>query len=199
MTRRCLECGGGVPPRSKECGGNQPGFCSDVCRLKRKRRTTRMWIESHREQKLASDANYRQIYKETHPEYFKHHYAKHRERRQQESLAWYHANAERAYEARKKYVAANRERARVWGRRSANKRRALKKHAFVETVDPRTVFARDNGICGICKIRVDHMSPWEIDHIVPICKGGEHSYANVQLAHRKCNRSKAAKVLAASA
>jgi 5-methylcytosine-specific restriction endonuclease McrA len=31
---------------------------------------------------------------------------------------------------------------------------------------------------------------FHVDHIVPICKGGEHTYANVQPAHPICNISK---------
>jgi 5-methylcytosine-specific restriction endonuclease McrA len=33
-----------------------------------------------------------------------------------------------------------------------------------------------------------------VDHIVPIMRGGVHSYANVQLAHPRCNRMKGAKI-----
>jgi 5-methylcytosine-specific restriction endonuclease McrA len=29
-----------------------------------------------------------------------------------------------------------------------------------------------------------------LDHIIPISKGGEHSYKNVQCAHRQCNVTK---------
>jgi 5-methylcytosine-specific restriction endonuclease McrA len=88
------------------------------------------------------------------------------------------------------------EHARMLGRKQDAKRRAIEQNAFVEVVDHRVVFARDHGICGICKEPVDPMSRWEIDHIVPIMRGGLHSYANVQLAHRKCNRSKGAKLCA---
>ncbi len=73
-------------------------------------------------------------------------------------------------------------------------RRAIEKQVFVEAVDPRVVFERDKGICGICGEPVEMTSPWEVDHIVPIAKRGQHSYANVQLAHRRCNRAKGAKV-----
>jgi 5-methylcytosine-specific restriction endonuclease McrA len=33
-----------------------------------------------------------------------------------------------------------------------------------------------------------------LDHIVPLARGGEHSYANTQPAHPTCNRRKGAKV-----
>lgn len=128
------------------------------------------------------------------PNYFKQYYAANKERRKHESQAWYHANADRALENRKVYVAANRDKARGWGRKSANTRRAILNQVFVEVVDPRVVFDRDRGVCGICASLVDPASPWEIDHVVPISKGGPHSYANVQLSHRACNRSKSARL-----
>lgn len=55
---------------------------------------------------------------------------------------------------------------------------------------------RDHGICQLCMGKVDasktapHRDSPTIDHIVPIAKGGEHSYANVQLAHFLCNSKK---------
>ena len=43
-------------------------------------------------------------------------------------------------------------------------------------------------ICGICDELIDKQ--FEYDHIIPLSKGGTHETANVQLAHRYCNRSK---------
>jgi 5-methylcytosine-specific restriction endonuclease McrA len=84
--------------------------------------------------------------------------------------------------------------ARALLRKQDAKRRAIEKKCFVEAVDPRVVFERDRGICGICHTAVDPMSRWHVDHIVPIMRGGVHSYANVQLAHPRCNRMKGAKI-----
>jgi 5-methylcytosine-specific restriction endonuclease McrA len=160
---------------------------------RRKKDYLNRWKESNRERVLGLNKSYRNVRKLTHPEYFKQHYAKNREKRKSQASEWYHANTEKALQARREYVAANRDKARVWGRRSANTRRAVTKQVFVEVVDARTVFSRDKGVCGICKEAVEMTSRWEVDHIVPISKGGLHCYANVQLAHRKCNRSKGAK------
>jgi 5-methylcytosine-specific restriction endonuclease McrA len=190
----CIECGAGVPPRVKARCGKPPGFCSAECRRRRKRTTYQQWMKTNRDRKLALDAKCRAQRKETHPDYFRQHYAKHREKRKREAGEWYHANSERALEVRRAYVAANIEKARIWGRKSANKRWAIKKNLFVEDVDPLVVFERDKAICGICRKLVDVNSNWELDHIVPLSKQGPHSYANIQLAHRRCNRSKGAKV-----
>jgi 5-methylcytosine-specific restriction endonuclease McrA len=36
---------------------------------------------------------------------------------------------------------------------------------------------------------------WHLDHVVPLSRGGEHSYANVQVAHPFCNLSKGPRLI----
>jgi 5-methylcytosine-specific restriction endonuclease McrA len=81
-------------------------------------------------------------------------------------------------------------RARVRQRKQA--RRARERDQFVEQVDPHIVFERDEGICGICHCAVD-VADYHVDHVIPLARGGEHSYANVQVAHPTCNRRKGAR------
>lgn len=65
------------------------------------------------------------------------------------------------------------------------------------------LFIRDSGKCHICggdcdwndrstknKHFVAGKSYPTIDHVVPLAKGGEHSWANVKLAHFSCNSAK---------
>lgn len=71
-----------------------------------------------------------------------------------------------------------------------------------EHVDPFRVFIRDGWRCQLCgkKLKkenrgsIKEVAP-ELDHIVPISRGGEHSYRNVQCACRRCNGEKGSKVL----
>jgi hypothetical protein len=64
------------------------------------------------------------------------------------------------------------------------------------------IYERDHGLCGICGKAVDRSLPplhpmsFTLDHIIPLTKGGEHSAANVQVAHRVCNSRKGDKVTA---
>ena len=69
------------------------------------------------------------------------------------------------------------------------RRRARKLGAFVEDVDHAVVFERDAGVCGICNLPVG-LDAWHLDHIKPLSKGGEHSYANTQVSHPTCNQRK---------
>ena len=66
--------------------------------------------------------------------------------------------------------------------------RARKRNQFVEHVDPEVIWERDKGICGICGDPIE--GRFDVDHIVPLARGGEHSYANTQAAHPTCNYRK---------
>lgn len=75
-------------------------------------------------------------------------------------------------------------------------RRAAKRTQFIERVFRSKVFRRDGWRCGICGEPTserwsagDPLAP-TLDHIIPLAKGGEHSYANTQCAHSICNSRK---------
>lgn len=80
------------------------------------------------------------------------------------------------------------------------RRRALLYDAWVEDVKPLTVYERDGWRCGICGdvilpfIRHPHPRSASVDHIVPLARGGEHSYVNCQASHLGCNCSKSDRV-----
>lgn len=70
------------------------------------------------------------------------------------------------------------------------KRRARRSNApSVEFVDRGVVFSRDGGVCHICRRRVS-CKGFHLDHLVPLSAGGEHTYANVRIAHPRCNMSR---------
>jgi 5-methylcytosine-specific restriction endonuclease McrA len=78
------------------------------------------------------------------------------------------------------------------------KRRAKQKDVFVEDVILSILYERDSGACGLCEKPVEYASKYpdllspSIDHVIPISRGGAHSYANTQLAHLGCNIRKGA-------
>lgn len=77
-------------------------------------------------------------------------------------------------------------------------KKARKKHASAKALVLQFLFRR-NPNCGICNKRVDlsldtpHPYAPSVDHIKPLCKGGEHDIDNVQLAHFSCNARKGSK------
>lgn len=83
----------------------------------------------------------------------------------------------------------HRRRARLKGARNADK---------VLLAD---LIVRDDSTCQLCGEPIDLTLEWpnpmyrSIDHRIPISRGGEHSLENTQLAHLRCNISKADKVV----
>lgn len=79
-------------------------------------------------------------------------------------------------------------------RASKARRRKIIKTAFVETVKPFKVFDRDKWRCQLCGCKTPknrrntiYDNAPELDHIIPLSKGGDHSYLNTQCACRRCN------------
>lgn len=77
--------------------------------------------------------------------------------------------------------------------------KARKRAQAIEAVDPNKVFERDGWRCQLCGTKTPRklrgsMKPSapELDHIVPLADGGEHSYRNTQCACRSCNGAKGA-------
>jgi 5-methylcytosine-specific restriction endonuclease McrA len=59
------------------------------------------------------------------------------------------------------------------------------------------IFERDEWICGLCHDPIDKWrrgpDDWyraTLDHIIPLSKGGLHTYENTQAAHWICNMEK---------
>ena len=75
-------------------------------------------------------------------------------------------------------------------------KRKLKIEAVtIHPVIDKKVFDRDKWRCKICKTKVQKNDLYasnaaEVDHIVPLSKGGVHSYSNVQTLCRSCNNKK---------
>lgn len=80
--------------------------------------------------------------------------------------------------------------------------RRAKQSIEAERVSPLKVFARDNWRCQLCgvstpqSLRGKHKpnSP-ELDHVIPLALGGEHTWANLQCTCRACNGAKGSRPL----
>lgn len=86
-------------------------------------------------------------------------------------------------------------------RRSERYKKRCEKYGvyFDRTITLERVIERDKNVCQICGKPCDRNSKdWgvigsmypTIDHIVPLAKGGTHTWNNVQLAHALCNSTK---------
>lgn len=60
----------------------------------------------------------------------------------------------------------------------------------------RKAIARTKPPCGICEGEIDyslvspHPDSYEVDHVIPIARGGTDTLDNKQASHRRCNREK---------
>jgi 5-methylcytosine-specific restriction endonuclease McrA len=100
-------------------------------------------------------------------------------------------------ERSRKWQKNNPEKVKLISRKANHKRRALKRNATIEEFSPIEVLERDNYICQICgiKTRPDFKNQFHpkypnLDHVVPLSLGGEHSRKNTQCLCRQCNIEK---------
>lgn len=56
-------------------------------------------------------------------------------------------------------------------------------------VDRRTIYERDQGLCGLCGDPVAY-EVMELDHITPRMVGGSDAPDNLRVAHKVCNRER---------
>lgn len=83
---------------------------------------------------------------------------------------------------------------RMIARLDAHIRRARLRNTFIEKVTLEGVLARYGSNCYLCREDVVPPASGHLEHVIPLCKGGEHSYVNIRLAHRLCNIKKASKI-----
>jgi 5-methylcytosine-specific restriction endonuclease McrA len=146
--------------------------------------------ESHKDEINLARRTKRQIDPEIHREEVRRWRQDHPETKRAIDRAYYMSHRETIIDRVCQWQQDNPERV---ARRSA-RRRAQKRASFVEDVIPLVVLELDDGVCGICKEDVDPFD-FHVDHVIPLAKGGWHSYSNVQVAHPICNLRKGVSVL----
>jgi len=133
------------------------------------------------------------------------------EKRKEYIRKYLEKNPEKRKETCRRYITNNpkkrKESANKWARNNLEKlkaitirRRALIKGAFVERIKLVEVYKYRGWICGICgkkinkNLKYPNVRRVSLDHIIPISKGGTHTFNNVQPAHLNCNISKNNKI-----
>lgn len=162
------------------------------------------WHQVHRVERQAAAA----AWAKAHPQRTKAISAKscavHKRKRHESTAKWRAANVERDRARKRAYCQENRALLREYerayrlrrpdiARKKDSKKRARKAAAFVEHVDVLVLYSRDGARCGICGNHVE-MKDKSVDHVIPLARNGEHSYANCQLAHLRCNSAKGARL-----
>lgn len=175
--RRCKGCGLPKPAKRfyKSPSGAPRGRCKDCIRANRRRRV--------------ADPSYLGPEKQRSPNRIKAYEARLKRRQIEQNRRrvkrWRKDNPELLWAQEQRALRKERER----GYPDAAKRRALAFGAFIEVVDKRSLYNLYEGLCGICGNPIEYAGV-TIDHIIPLSRGGKHSYENCQLAHGLCNRRK---------
>lgn len=88
---------------------------------------------------------------------------------------------------------------------NARKQNRIPKEQMIDSdITLEALYRRDSGVCYLCGKQCD----WDdkdgnkvgpsypsIDHLIPVARGGLHSWSNVRLAHFKCNADKSDTIL----
>ena len=69
-----------------------------------------------------------------------------------------------------------------------SERRARHANLYVEDVDRGVLLAAHSGICHLCSTAVG--PDWQVEHVIPVSKGGPHCYGNTAPSHPSCNYRK---------
>ena len=79
-------------------------------------------------------------------------------------------------------------------RKSDQVNRCKGKGVYIEHVDPLELYNEQNGICYMCFESFDFKC-MEMDHMIPISKGGQHKKSNVKMCCPTCNKKKGTKLI----
>lgn len=103
-------------------------------------------------------------------------------------------------QGKKKFCSNECARKNAHRKRIPKEKRISKDKIIDKDITLMSLYKRDMGVCYLCGEKCDYSDyvirngtvicgDWypSIDHIVPVSKGGEHSWKNVKLAHRRCN------------
>lgn len=220
-TRLCPECGKAMPPVKHGGRGGLKRFCSERCRVRVYRREHPEYVAKSREQgqiraqKKAAErelADPRPRCRNCGKEMARRAGSTHCSAPECQSAKYRAGLADRprcsepsctrpviakglcGSHYKKVWLEANPGRADVWH----SARRARVAAAFVEDVPLHALLERDGWTCGICEKPIPRDAVWpdrqspSLDHVIPLSKGGEHSWANSQAAHLSCNARKGA-------
>lgn len=172
---KCVECG------NKFVAGGGVKYCSDECKRARNRR-------EYRKKKMAAGRNGGRIEK-----IICRHCGKEFTKKIYNAVPQFCSSRC----AKRQWIEDNPEKAARNKARQRHTRRAAKyNNGPMDDINPADVFEFDGWVCGICGKKVNkdlsfpHPYSASLDHIVPLSKGGTHTYSNVQLAHFICNSKK---------
>lgn len=204
---KCIDCGVQILPKSKrcmkcykkylkekrdnfvckDCGEHSENYAKGLCKkcYMNRRHATPEWKKYHRENERQRRAQMPEVYQEY--ERRRRKTKRYQERTRRYNYEYYRKNREHLKAYARRYRRADRERQRVYMER----KRARKAGAPGE-ISPdewQQLLEQHNHSCAYCGITDVDL---EMDHVVPLSRGGHNSADNIVPACANCNRSKKA-------
>ncbi len=116
-------------------------------------------------------------------------HSKHKEKRNEQSARYRRENKERLKEYQRQWVSNNLEYFRY---HNAKRRTLLTAAGDAYTkADVLNLLQKQKNCCAACKMKL--AAKFDVDHVVPLSKGGLNDKSNIQILCIHCNRSKNAK------
>lgn len=176
----------GLQPSCKDCH-NVTCRKYVVANPDKRRETTRKWRETNKDQIAESGRSYREANAEKEKERHRRYALENPQKELEKQRRWAKANREKA-----------RERSRRWRENNPQKFRDMKQR--------RRAMETNNGLFEVSEKELKRLlsSPCvgcgvgdqiEVDHIIPVTRGGHYSIGNVQPLCRSCNASKNNKLM----
>lgn len=123
---------------------------------------------------------------ERHREYKKRYRDNNPEHARIKNRAWHEKNREKANDASRNWRRLNPEMKRA---HDHNRRARLKQASGTHTADDIVlIFKMQRGKCAYCRISIKN--GYDVDHIIPLAKGGTNWARNIQLTCEPCNQTK---------
>jgi 5-methylcytosine-specific restriction endonuclease McrA len=136
-------------------------------------------LEKERAWRTKNHTHYRARRRIEHKRY----YAKYREKILQRHAAYADTHREAINQRNYRWLKRHPERIQI---HNATRRARVKNAPVIESINLEILAIRDHWICHICKRKVTRRT-WSHDHLIPLSKGGDHTYLNVALCHQRCN------------
>lgn len=188
QTKRCSRCKADLNTTKFNKDSSRRDGLYAYCRDCQKQKNAKQY-DAHREERLADAATYRERHRTELRQKATVYNAIHAQAISCKMTAHRRANPKRTKEIQRRYRVKNR--AKILDRIHVRRAR-IRNNGPVENISRREVWERDGGKCRWCgnSVLFENM---HLDHVVPVCAGGTHTYGNVTTSCKKCNLRKGAK------
>lgn len=199
-----------IRPRKTGARGTLLTYCLDCEREKRREWYKKAMQDDAKKDKLAKSrrewhVNNPEKWRESKKRYLEKHpgkarqfrrswHAKNPDKYKLYMRAWRKANPEEWKKLQKRWYEKNYEKVQALG--AARRAHRLNAKGVDKTISIASLCERDDWRCHICGCKIEKnkrkdasMGP-SIDHVIPLSKGGSHTWQNVRIAHRSCNSRK---------